>query len=126
MTQVEVCLTVTLHTHARTHTHTYTDQDDHEDRDFEAFSARQNPISMAGEGNRDAVEPRHSRGHVDSIPSGMVSSGLLRRVALVRTTRRNNPEDAILHSHRRENLKSYIAFLPFALVALNAHLAPVM
>jgi hypothetical protein len=71
----------------------------------------------------------------------MVSSGLLRRVALVRTdvseepgasfirvpkigelgrtqaatsnlltraTRRNNPEDTILHSHRRENLKSYI------------------
>jgi hypothetical protein len=54
----------------------------------------------------------------------MVSSGLLRRVALVRTdvseepgasetsvitraTRRNNPEDTILHSHRRENLKSY-------------------
>jgi hypothetical protein len=33
---------------------------------------------------------------------------LLRRVALVRTTRRNNPEDTILHSHRRENLKSYI------------------
>jgi hypothetical protein len=32
----------------------------------------------------------------------MVSSGLLRRVAIV-----NNPEDTILHSHRRENLKSY-------------------
>jgi hypothetical protein len=29
----------------------------------------------------------------------MVSSG--------RATRRNNPEDTILHSHRRENLKSY-------------------
>jgi hypothetical protein len=54
----------------------------------------------------------------------MVFSGLLRHVALVRTdvseepgasetsvtpraTRRNNPEDTILHSHRRENLKSY-------------------
>jgi hypothetical protein len=54
----------------------------------------------------------------------MVSSGLLRRVALVRTdvseepgasettaltraTRRNSPEDTILHSNRRENLKSY-------------------
>jgi hypothetical protein len=24
-----------------------------------------------------------------------------------RATRRNTPEDAILHSHRRENLKSY-------------------
>jgi hypothetical protein len=41
----------------------------------------------------------------------MVSSGLLRRVALVRTTRRNNPEDTILHSHRRENLKSYIIII---------------
>jgi hypothetical protein len=26
---------------------------------------------------------------------------------LTRTTRRNNPEDTILHSHRRENRKSY-------------------
>jgi hypothetical protein len=54
----------------------------------------------------------------------MASSGMLRRVDLVRTdvleelstsetsvltiaTRRNIPEDAILHSHRRENLKSH-------------------
>jgi hypothetical protein len=28
---------------------------------------------------------------------------------LSRATRRNNPEDTILHSHRRENLKSYTA-----------------
>jgi hypothetical protein len=28
---------------------------------------------------------------------------------LTRATRRNNPEDTILHSHRRENLKSYAA-----------------
>jgi hypothetical protein len=27
---------------------------------------------------------------------------------LTRATRRNNPENTILHSHRRENLKSYI------------------
>jgi hypothetical protein len=27
---------------------------------------------------------------------------------LTRSTRRNIPEDAILHSHRRENVKSYI------------------
>jgi hypothetical protein len=56
---------------------------------------------------------------------GMVSTGRLPRVALVRTavsealgssettvltraTRRNIPEDTILHSHCRENLKSYI------------------
>jgi hypothetical protein len=28
-----------------------------------------------------------------------------------RATRRNNPEDTILHSHRRENLKSYVIVL---------------
>jgi hypothetical protein len=33
---------------------------------------------------------------------------------LTRATRRNNPGDTILHSHRLENLKSYI--LPFSLV----------
>jgi hypothetical protein len=32
---------------------------------------------------------------------------LLRNIkCLTRATRRNNPEDTILHSHRRENLKS--------------------
>jgi hypothetical protein len=31
---------------------------------------------------------------------------------LTRATRRNNPEDTILHSHRRENLKSdYFEFI---------------
>jgi hypothetical protein len=43
----------------------------------------------------------HRHKHVDL--RRMVSSGLLRRA-----TRRNNPEDTILHSHRRENLKSYM------------------
>jgi hypothetical protein len=32
---------------------------------------------------------------------------------LTRATRRNNPEDTILRSHRRENLKSYIYKLNF-------------
>jgi hypothetical protein len=32
---------------------------------------------------------------------------------LTRATRRNVPEDAILHSHRRENLKSYTINLLF-------------
>jgi hypothetical protein len=31
---------------------------------------------------------------------------------LTRATRRNIPEDAILHSHRRENLKSYLHINP--------------
>jgi hypothetical protein len=33
---------------------------------------------------------------------------------LTRATRRNNPEDTILHSHRRENLKSYILRMNYA------------
>jgi hypothetical protein len=32
---------------------------------------------------------------------------------LTRASRRNIPEDTILHSHRRENLKSYITYLHF-------------
>jgi hypothetical protein len=32
---------------------------------------------------------------------------------LTRATRRSIPEDAILHSHRRENLKSYIVLKIF-------------
>jgi hypothetical protein len=35
---------------------------------------------------------------------------MLRNVVLTRATRRNIPEDAILHSHRREKLKSYTLF----------------
>jgi hypothetical protein len=31
-----------------------------------------------------------------------------RRTLFFAVTRRNNPEDTILHCHRRENLKSYI------------------
>jgi hypothetical protein len=33
---------------------------------------------------------------------------------LTRATRRNNPEDTILHSHRRENLKSDVPYVVFA------------
>jgi hypothetical protein len=32
---------------------------------------------------------------------------------LTRATRRSIPEDTILHSHRRENLKSYIVYVCF-------------
>jgi hypothetical protein len=34
---------------------------------------------------------------------------------LTRATRRNVPEDAIFHSHRGENLKSYIALTDWTL-----------
>jgi hypothetical protein len=34
---------------------------------------------------------------------------------LTRATRRNIPEEAILHSHRRENLKSHIALTGWTL-----------
>jgi hypothetical protein len=34
---------------------------------------------------------------------------------LTRATRRNIPEDGILHSHRRDNLKSYIALTGWVL-----------
>jgi hypothetical protein len=54
------------------------------------------------------------------FPWRMASSGMLRRVALVRSssgtsvltraTRRNSQEDAINRSHRGENLKSYIFY----------------
>jgi hypothetical protein len=45
----------------------------------------------------------------------MVSSGRLRRVALLTiATWRNIPEDTIRHSHRRENLKSYINSMAFS------------
>jgi hypothetical protein len=36
---------------------------------------------------------------------------MLHRVAPVRATWRNIPEDPILHSHHRENLKSYITLI---------------
>jgi hypothetical protein len=38
---------------------------------------------------------------------------------LTRATQRNVPEDAILHSHRRENLKSYISIAVFRILKQN-------
>jgi hypothetical protein len=40
---------------------------------------------------------------------------------LTRTTRRNIPEDTILHSHRRENLKSYVVYLFVVLLCYHCH-----
>jgi hypothetical protein len=38
---------------------------------------------------------------------------------LTRATRRNDPEDGILHSHRRENLKSYTVSESFSLIVFR-------
>jgi hypothetical protein len=40
---------------------------------------------------------------------------------LTRATRRNNPEDTILHSHRRENLKSYPTIVDIGKVNTQFH-----
>jgi hypothetical protein len=39
---------------------------------------------------------------------------------LTRATRRNIPEDAILHSHRRENLKSHMEMEQFCFLPKNS------
>jgi hypothetical protein len=44
---------------------------------------------------------------------------------LTRATRCNNPEDTILHSHRRENLKSYTGDTQSAASHYKASLMPV-
>jgi hypothetical protein len=45
-----------------------------------------------------------------NIPEGFLQEphGITSQKVLTRATRRNIPEDDILHSHRRENLKSYL------------------
>jgi hypothetical protein len=43
---------------------------------------------------------------------------------ITRATRRNNLEDTILHSHRRENLKSDIAISSFTQEFLNIFVEP--
>jgi hypothetical protein len=41
-------------------------------------------------------------------------------LVLTRSTRRNIPEDCILHSHRRENLKAYTVFFYFSVLTAYA------
>jgi hypothetical protein len=40
-------------------------------------------------------------------------------VNFYQTTRRNNPEDSNLHTHRRENLKSYLAIFMFRIPIIH-------
>jgi hypothetical protein len=56
---------------------------------------------------------------VSVVPSSQILVNLMKEALgfseTSRATRRNIPQDAILHSHRRENLKSYLALTGWAL-----------
>jgi hypothetical protein len=65
---------------------------------------------------RTDVSEERSSSFISVVPSSPILVILMKEglsssetSVLTRPTRRNIPEDTILHSYRRENLKSYIA-----------------
>jgi hypothetical protein len=55
-----------------------------------------------------ATSNQHSHSSPIFVPLMKEASGSSETSVLTRATWRNNPEETILHSHHRENLKSYM------------------
>jgi hypothetical protein len=68
---------------------------------------------------------------VNVVPSSLIVVSLIMEAilspetsVLIRVTRRNIPEDTILHSHRRQNLKSYTCVIIYHLYSCRMSLQP--
>jgi hypothetical protein len=74
------------------------------------YSHYKNAISFSKSHDKISLSTYNNNKFVKNVLSVelyiMTSSGMLYLMALLRTPLRNIPEDDILHSHRRENLKT--------------------